>query len=86
MKNGWNTPDSMMTRRRFLGTAGACAAMTLDRSGMNTVRRKGMLKPNFLILVADDMSYADSGCYGGGFWRQPPKLIVTGLAKRLKSR
>ena len=24
-----------------------------------------MKKPNFLVIVADDMGFSDAGCYGG---------------------
>lgn len=44
----------MLTRRTFLQTtAAAAAAQTPAR------------KPNFLVIVADDMGYSDAGCYGG---------------------
>ena len=44
----------MLTRRAFLQTtAGAASAQQRTR------------KPNFLVILADDMGYSDAGCYGG---------------------
>ena len=43
--------DPMVNRREFLGMMGA--AMAPAR------------KPNFLIVLADDMGFSDAGCYGG---------------------
>jgi arylsulfatase A-like enzyme len=42
-----------MNRRDFLLTASALAAQNRPQ------------KPNFLIILADDMGYSDAGCYGG---------------------
>ncbi|MFN7937999.1 MAG: arylsulfatase [Bryobacteraceae bacterium] len=45
----------MMTRRQFFSTtAGAAVA-----------QGAGPRKPNFLVILADDMGYSDAGCYGG---------------------
>lgn len=42
-----------MNRREFLLTSTALAAQSPAQ------------KPNFLIILADDMGYSDAGCYGG---------------------
>lgn len=47
----------MLSRRDFLCAAGAAAAAPLLRSQPR--------KPNFLIILADDMGFSDAGCYGG---------------------
>ncbi len=41
----------MLTRRSFLGTTALLAAPAR--------------KPNFVIILADDMGFSDAGCYGG---------------------
>ncbi len=46
----------MLTRRAFLG-AGVAAALPAAPSPRP--------KPNFLVILADDMGYSDAGCYGG---------------------
>jgi arylsulfatase A-like enzyme len=47
----------MLNRRDFLRTAGAAAATATAAPGKS--------KPNFLIILADDMGFSDAGCYGG---------------------
>jgi len=60
-------------RRGFLSTVAAGAGALALRSvlgeagAMQTDR-----KPNFLVIVADDMGYSDAGCYGGEI--QTPNL------------
>ncbi|MBL8233943.1 MAG: arylsulfatase [Bryobacterales bacterium] len=46
-----------MSRRAFLTAGAASAASPLVRASSS--------KPNFLIILADDMGYSDAGCYGG---------------------
>jgi arylsulfatase len=48
----------MLLNRRQLLAAGASAAA----SWLSGARAK---KPNFLVILADDMGYSDAGCYGG---------------------
>ena len=43
----------MITRRDFLGAAAA--------STLSAQRRR----PNFMVILADDMGFSDAGCYGG---------------------
>ena len=58
---------------RFAGLVGAAAlgqAMVRGRSlagapGGAAGSDKPLQKPNFLVIVADDMGYSDPGCYGG---------------------
>jgi arylsulfatase len=50
----------MLNRRDFLGAAAAGAA-----SGSSLLRGAQAKKPNFLILLADDMGFSDPHCYGG---------------------
>jgi len=54
--------DSAITRRRFLGLAGAgAAAAALPRRALAA----GAKRPNILLIMADDMGWSDIGCYGG---------------------
>ena len=47
----------MMNRRAFLGAAaGATSARLLGAPAR---------KPNFLVILADDMGFSDARCYGG---------------------
>lgn len=48
----------MMDRREFLRAMGGAAAAPL----LSAAPAK---KPNFLVILADDMGFSDAGCYGG---------------------
>jgi arylsulfatase A-like enzyme len=55
-----------LTRREFMKSmvaAGVAAAS--GRLGQAAENNGARRKPNFLIIVADDMGYSDAGCYGG---------------------
>ncbi len=48
----------MPNRRDFLRFMGGAAAASVARSATTK-------KPNFLIILADDMGFSDARCYGG---------------------
>lgn len=55
---------SMLSRRQFMGCvalAGATLALGQNVAGAAPVARR----PNFLVILADDMGFSDAGCYGG---------------------
>jgi len=49
----------LFRRREFLHLAAGAA------SGAPPASRSPSRKPNFLVILADDMGYSDAGCYGG---------------------
>ena len=56
------------TRRRFLSRVAAGAGglgWTLARGAAGAKSARAKRKPNFLVIVADDMGFSDAGCYGG---------------------
>ena len=65
------------TRRDFLGGLGAAA---LAAAGLTQAAERTMRRPNFIIILADDMGYGDSSVYGG--WIETPhmeRLAAEGL-------
>ena len=49
----------MIDRRRFPGTGWGCGGYRGDEGG------SGKERPNFLVILADDMGFSDARCYGG---------------------
>lgn len=65
----------MTTRLRWhflLWTAAATAGLGLPGDGRAAEARKGPAKrPNIVFILADDLGWADLGCYGSTFHRTP---------------
>lgn len=53
-----------MNRRSFLQKAGTVAAGSAI-NGIPALAKVASRKPNFVIVLADDMGYSDAGCFGG---------------------
>src|ERR1041384_1391142 len=54
----------MIHRREFLHLAGAASAASI-LGASRPVFAAPSRKPNFLLILADDMGFSDAGCYGG---------------------
>ena len=56
-----------VTRRDFLKSMMAAAAATTLPGALRGAEggTPAARKPNFLVIVMDDMGYSDPGCYGG---------------------
>lgn len=68
------------TRREFLSTAAACVVTTLglsDAIAQDDATRKR--PPNVVFILADDLGWAELGCYGNAFNETPH---LDDLAKR----
>jgi len=59
-----------MNRRNFLKTLGL-GALGLACSNGRARRAQSESKPNFVLIVADDLGYGDIGCYGHASNRTP---------------
>lgn len=71
-----------MNRREFLWcTTGAMAGIMIP--GCSSFRRANQsnTRPNFIILLTDDMGHADPGCFGGKAIKTPN---IDALAKSCK--
>ena len=64
--------DRRLSRRDFMRYAAAGAAVLRAAMGRAADVAKPRGKPNFLVIVADDMGFSDAGCYGGEI--QTPNL------------
>jgi hypothetical protein len=53
-----------MRRRDFLKAAGFGAALTLSRNIDIIQAAERKKKPNIVYIMADDLGYAELGCYG----------------------
>ena len=64
-----------MNRRQFVHTAIA-AAVTAPRTVLQTAP-----KPNFIVILMDDLGWADLSCYGSKFYETPnlDRLAATGI-------
>ena len=60
----------MATRRPTLGTGAAVLALWLSFLPASPAAEPAK-KPNIVLIVADDMGYADAGCYGAKDLRTP---------------
>ncbi|MDP6046091.1 MAG: sulfatase-like hydrolase/transferase, partial [Phycisphaerae bacterium] len=56
--------DRKLTRRSFLASVAAGAGALCWSSARVSADKKAP-RPNFLIILADDMGFSDAGCYGG---------------------
>ena len=63
-----------LTRREFLGTAGAATLAATSLQAQRTAPR-----PNLLFILADDLGYGDLSCYGRPDYRTP---VLDSLARQ----
>jgi len=69
----------MRTRREFLGTVGAGLALA---GAPWSVAAGGRQRPNVVLMLADDMSWCDAGCYGNPDVRTPNLDTLAGEGLR----
>lgn len=62
---------SLSSRRHFLKAAGLGAATLLAPGCATGIRRKDARKPNIVLILVDDLGWADLGCYGSRYYETP---------------
>jgi arylsulfatase A-like enzyme len=73
------------TRRGFLKTVGCGAALLALQPGMGVSQRRAnkakSRKPNFVLILVDDLGWMDTGCYGSRFYETPSidRLAAEGM-------
>ncbi len=58
-------PTLKTTRREFLAKMGAGAVSASLAACVTTGKGPRAMRPNIMIIMADDMGFSDIGCYGG---------------------
>lgn len=66
---------TVLDRRTVLGTSAALVATSLARP----LRARSARQPNIIFIMADDLGYADLGCYGRRDYQTP---AIDGLARQ----
>src|SRR5882757_10690711 len=72
--------QSAISRRRFVQTT-AASSMALAGMGLGRPTWAQSTKPNIVFILADDLGYADVGCYGQRDYATPniDRLATEGL-------
>jgi len=63
--------DALMTRRAFLAVAGAGTASLVAAAEAGPSAKSAGRRPNFIVLLCDNLGYGDVGCFGSGKHRTP---------------
>src|SRR5215831_17242023 len=71
--------DGAMTRRKFAKTT--VGALALAVLGVSRIGRAQAGRPNIVFIMADDLGYADLGCYGQSDYTTPniDRLAIEGM-------